>query len=119
MAIQHDHALEVLQALVAVPGTLRIITNTHACGGAHTSTARFKHDGSPAIDDPTTAKEKATCDAFEFNMKHPNHFVIKDVVRIEGPNDKGQVAAFTADDVDYCVGQPAAVLNRTQEWQSA
>jgi hypothetical protein len=114
--INNDKAVEALTALVQVPGALRIITSEHACGGSH-DTGKFKGDR-PVVDNPTTPEEKEACDAFEFNMKHPNHFVIKDVVRLVGPNDRGTLRAYTADDVDYCEGRPPAVLKRLQEWQT-
>lgn len=92
-------ALDELCALVQVPGALKIITN---------------------MDDP---------DGAEYSEKDPRHYILHDVVRIEGPDAEGKVTAYTApynaqdhgyDDRmthDECTGQPEALLARLWEWR--
>jgi len=94
-------ALKELLALLAVPGALRDITSEHACGAG-------THEGAPGFD-------KEVCDAFEHKLNDPLHFVIHDVVRIEGPDEKGRVKSFTADDVDWRYGYPEDVLGALRQ----
>lgn len=98
--MESKQAILQLEALVIVPGALRIITNQHNCGGG-------KH--------PTIGKfSEAKCAAFEHPLTDPRHFVIHDVVRVEGPNHRGEYRAFT-EEGDHCTGQPEAVLARLLE----
>lgn len=98
--MDRDLAIAQLEALAGVPGALRVITNEHACGGGkHPDIAGF---------DP------AACEAYEYSLKDPRHFVIHDVVRLEGPNHRGQYTAYT-DEGDYTIGQPEALLARLLE----
>ena len=95
-------AILQLEALVIVPGALRIITNEHACGGGvHPDGAHGKFD-------------QKKCEGFEHNKKDVRHFVIHDVVRVEGPNHRSEYRAFT-EDGDHCTGQPEALLARLLE----
>lgn len=98
--MDRDVAIAQLEALVKVPGALKIITNVHRCQKAmHPRLKGF------------SAKK---CDAFKPDVRHPGHFVVHDVIRIEGPNAQGQYTAFSAEG-DYCIGQPEALLKRLQE----
>lgn len=95
-----ETTLKQLEALVEIPGALRVITNEHACGGGkHPSDPGFNHEA---------------CAAFEADLSKPEHFVIHDVVSIEGPDHKGRYTAFT-DEGDWCMGQPEALLKRLTE----
>ena len=96
--MDNAQAMKELKALLDVGGVLRIITSEHACG-------------SPT---PATAAERKRCDAHERPRTHPAHFVIHDVVRLEGPLRSGQVRAWS-EEGDYTQGQPEAVLARLQE----
>ncbi|KKN26267.1 hypothetical protein LCGC14_0876420 [marine sediment metagenome] len=49
-----------------------------------------------------------------YNLRDPRHFVIHDVVRLEGPNHRGQFKAHSAEG-DWCQGQPEALLPRLLE----
>lgn len=102
-------AVAQLKALAKVPGALRIITNEHACGGG------------------MLGEDIAACEAFSegtdengrpLDLKNQRHFVLHDVVRIEGPNHRGQYTAYSdPKHRDYCEGRPAALLRRLTEWQ--
>ena len=105
----NDKSLEELQALLKIPGARRVITNAHACGPDG-------QDGASYI--PRTEEELADCEAHELPLTHPHHFVCHDVVRLEGPNEKGQVTAYTAEG-DWCSGQPDALLRRLREAREA
>lgn len=97
-----EQAITELEALVQVPGALRIITNGHACGGG-------LHPTIPPFD-------AAVCAAFAYPLTDPRHFVIHAVVRLEGPDAKGQYTAHSAER-DYTLGQPDALLTRLREWR--
>ena len=95
-----------LHALCSAGGVLRIITNEHACGGGvHPSKEPF---------------DAAVCEAFEFDKKKPRHFVVHDVVKIEGPDAKGRYHAYSdPEHGDWTYGMPSALLKRLQEANQA
>ncbi len=97
--MNNRQAILQLEALVLVPGALRIITNMHACGGG------VHPDGSRGPFD----EEK--CAKFKHPLTNSRHFVVHDVVRVEGPNHRKEYRAFT-EEGDHCTGQPVAVLRR-------
>ena len=95
--MDRKQTIEALKVMVGRPGALRIITAecvSKACTGAVTGSAG--HDESL------------------FKVKDPRHFVIHDVVRLEGPNHRGQFKAHSAEG-DWCEGQPEALLARLLE----
>ena len=102
MTMTREQATLQLEALVLVPGALRIITSEHDCGGG-------KH--------PTIGEfDQEACDAYRYGKKDVRHFVIHDVVRIEGPNHRDQYRAFSDEaHGDHCTGQPEALLARLLE----
>lgn len=108
----NDLALQQLQALVAIPGALKIITNAHRCQDAI-------HPDFPGFDAATCAaygEEIGSRERFGANpLADPRHFVCHDVVRLEGPDDKGRYKAFSANDEDWCLAYPAELLERLQE----
>ena len=99
--MDRKQAIWTLQELLKKPGSLRIITAecvSEACTGAPT--------GSVGHDEGL------------FKLADPRHFIIHDVVRLEGPNHKGQVRAHSAEG-DWCMGQPEALLARLLEASGA
>lgn len=82
-----DSSVQQLQALAAIPGALRVITNEHA------------HQGE--------------CDTSEFSLEDPKHFVIHDVTQVE-ESGGGLWQARTAEG-DWTVGYPADLLRRLQQ----
>lgn len=94
-----EQAIIELQALVQVPGALRIITN---------------------IPDP---------DGAELPVQDPRHWVQHPVERLDGPNAKGLYTAVSGEynaaeygyndrlTHDECTGQPEALLMRLREWR--
>jgi len=105
MAEDKDTSVEELQALLKIPGALRFITAAHACGPEGQDGASYE---------PKTEEELAACEAFEFPQTDWRHFVIHDIVSLEGPNDKGTMVAHTAEG-DWCMGLPNALLRRLRE----
>ncbi|KKM82273.1 hypothetical protein LCGC14_1321220 [marine sediment metagenome] len=87
-----DATVKSLKALAQEPGALRIITNECASKSCNAS----GHNESL------------------FKLTDPRHFVIHDVVRLEGPNHRGQFKAHSAEG-DWCQGQPEALLPRLLE----
>ncbi|KKM69529.1 hypothetical protein LCGC14_1449880 [marine sediment metagenome] len=87
-----DATVKSLKALAQEPGALRIITNECAPKACNAS----GHDESL------------------FKLTDPRHFIVHDVVRLEGPNSRGQFKAHSAEG-DWCQGQPEAVLARLLE----
>jgi hypothetical protein len=77
-------AVRELKALTKVPGALKVITAETA------ASAYLVAEGAVA------------------------HFVCHDVVRIEGPDDRGRYTAHTAEG-DTCTGYPAALLRRLRQ----
>lgn len=105
-----------LAALLAVPGALKIILPFHAHEEGLVTDAMIAADrkwGGPLA---------ARCDAFTAetgkSVKHPLHYRLVDVARLEGPDDKGRMVAY-ADDAggSSCRGEPAALLMRLTEHQ--
>lgn len=82
-------------------GELRIITSEHACGGGlHPTIGDF---------------DQGACEAFQFPMTDPRHFVIHQVTGLEQhPAQPEQWVAVT-EEGDYCQGQPEALLARLTE----
>ena len=85
-------AIKELKALVRKRGTLRIITNECASKSCNAS---GHNEGL-------------------YNLRDPRHFIIHDVVRLEGPNHHGQFRAYSKAK-DWCQGQPEALLSRLLE----
>jgi hypothetical protein len=87
------------------PGDLKIITSEHTCG-------------LPARGTPTEAQLLA-CEASEYSLKDPRHFVLHDVVGAEPhPARPGHLVAITAEG-DSCESYdgPLALLVRIAEWR--
>jgi hypothetical protein len=83
---RRDLARQQLDALIEVPGALKIITSEETKDGR----------GYPVTD--------------------PRHYVLHDVVRLEEiPSQPNQIRAWSAEG-DYTQGSVAAVLRRLQQW---
>lgn len=100
--LDRELALAQLRALVQVPGALKIITNEHACGGG-------THPDSPGFD-------TRVCAAYQHDLYSPRHFVLRDVVALDGPDAQGRYYARSAGG-DWTRGYPEALVRRLQEWQ--
>ncbi len=87
-----EQAIKELKALVQEPGALRIITSECASKSCNAS---GHNEGL-------------------YSLRDPRHFVIHDVVRLEGPNHHGQFRAYSKAK-DWCQGQPEALLPRLLE----
>lgn len=112
--MDRDAAIARLEALMQAPGTLRIITNEHACGGGvHPSIGGAVNDAGERA-----PWDQEACDAFAYKDTSPLHFVRHDVVRLEqargGPGERGQMIARSAEG-DWTQGQPEALLSRLIE----
>lgn len=116
--LTHDDALIILQRKVNTPGALQVITATHQClpGAGIIRGANGKGV-------PSTEAEAAACAAYGAANAHPAyahgladpaHFVCLDVVRLDGPDDKGRYTALAADG-SYCQGYPANLLAKLTE----
>lgn len=97
-----DTSADALRNMVEMKGMLRIITNEHDCGGG-------LHPSSPNFN-------QAKCSAYQFGENDPRHFVMHDVVRVEGPDPHGAYMAYSAEG-DYTVGKSGPLLARLTEWQ--
>jgi len=106
----HAVALAELQALVKVPGSLRIITGEHACGGGLHPDVRDRESGARLPFDTEA------CAAFEHGLVDGRHFVWHNVVEVEGPDDRGNVTV-RSEEGDFTYGKPADVLARSSEWK--
>ena len=89
-------AIKNLKKLVRERGTLRIITSECKSRKCNAS----GHDEG------------------QFTLRDPRHFIIHDVVHLEGPNHYGQFRA-RSDEGDWCQGQPEALLPRLLEARAA
>lgn len=83
---ENDYALNELIALVKIPGALKVIT------------------GIPS--------ENATF----LGPWHPYGYILNDVIKIKGPDQKGRYRAITAEK-DFCIGKPIDLLQRLTEYQ--
>lgn len=90
--MDRSQAIWTLRELAKKPGALRIITNECAAPSCYAGS----HDEGT------------------FKLTDPRHFVVHDVVRLEGPNHKGQFRAHSAEG-DWTLGQPEALLARLLE----
>lgn len=96
-------AFKQLEALAAIPGALKVVTNVHLC--------QELPSGRPAqASDPEF--DNAACAAFDVHAGHARHQVLHDVTHIE-VTDNGVVAH--TDEGDWCSGEPSAVLARLTE----
>jgi hypothetical protein len=98
-------AVQELEALVQVPHALRIITN------------EVHPDLRMDATDPRSEAHPAKLAEDPMLLTKTTSFVIHDVVRLEGPNERGQYTAYSAEG-DYTTGQPAALLKRLREWRA-
>ncbi len=90
--MSRTQAIKTLKDLVHEPGALRIITNECASQKCNAS----GHDQGV------------------HTLRDPRHFIIHEVVRLEGPNHRGQFKAYSKEG-DWCQGQPEALLSRLLE----
>ena len=104
--MSEDIAVQELLSLAQIPGALRIITSVHRCGGEEKVGTGFI---------PGTPEELAACAAFEHGLGDPRHFVVHDVVAIDGPDDRGRYTARSAEDEDWCMGYADALVARLRE----
>jgi hypothetical protein len=86
--MDEELAIKQLKVLVKTSGSLKIITN-----------------------EPRTDKE-ANAD-----LRSVNHWVLHDVIIIDGPDDRGRMTAHSKEG-DWCMGFPIPLLRRLTEWQS-
>lgn len=125
MATSNEQAMAMLQALLPIPGALQFITIYHRCG---TDAVRSRFPGHaerlykvPMLATSDAAFDQArteACDAYKYPITDPRHNELQQVVRIEGPDDKGRIKAFSAEG-SYCEGYPVDVLARLQEAAAA
>jgi hypothetical protein len=128
---RHDSAVQQLEALVAVPGALKIITNEHhhADGKnlallaaepdrclAHTRKVKRPMLVSKDSDAEETYEETEVEEPI--SLKDPAHFVHQDVIKIEKYNDEGVYKAISKDG-SSTFGYPADLLARLQEHSRA
>ena len=115
MVMEDSIAKAEIEALLKIPGALKIITNIHACGGGvHPSIRGFNF---------------TRCARFEFSLTDVRHFVLHDVTKLEFfERNKIQYvrahsAPYDASDgrktEDWTEGQITNVLRRLQEWKVA
>jgi hypothetical protein len=102
-------AIAQLEALLKVPGSLKVITNeVQPRLRADRKDARSPFDAEALSADPDLPKK-------------PGSFVLHAVTRIEPASgvagENGQYVAYT-DEGDDCRGQPEALLVRLQEWRA-
>lgn len=107
--MDRDQAIAQLEALLTVPGALKVITNeVQPALRADKTDPRSPFREDVLADAPNAAKSAAS-------------FVCHDVVRLEeargAAGENGQYVAYTAEG-DYCQGQPEALLVRLQEWRT-
>jgi hypothetical protein len=112
----NDAALEQLNALIKIPGALRIITRMHKCqqsAGDHMK---------GAVDPSDAGFDQALCDTFEFPTTDPRHFVWHDVENLE-VTARGRIRVYSApyatragrDGRDFTEGYAGDVLRRLME----
>ena len=107
-----------LRALLAEGGALRIITNEHACGaGKHPDIEGFDAEKCAAFLVEETDEEG---DVFlgPCPLTDPRHFVIHDVIEIEGPGSNGAYRARSAEG-DLTLGSAETLVKRLQEASAA
>jgi hypothetical protein len=83
-----DTTVAELDALVKIPGALKIITSE--------------------------VKAKLPKNA---DLTLPSSFVCHDVVELAGPDDRGRYVAYSAEG-DWTMGYPTALLSRLRQWRS-
>lgn len=106
--MDRDLAVAQLEALLAVPGALKVITN------------EVRPELRADRKDPNSPLKDPVVDGVDL-AKRADSFVQHDVTRVEpaggAPGENGQYVAYT-DEGDYCQGQPQALLVRLQEWRA-
>jgi hypothetical protein len=121
-------AVRELKALTKVPGALKVITAETAAsaylvaeGAVARRSPQHPHrrtlvgaarDG--VLTGLTAAQRARYAELAAPPETAPAHFVCHDVVRIEGPDDRGRYTAHTAEG-DTCTGYPAALLRRLRQ----
>lgn len=102
----HDLAVAQLNALVVIPGALRIITS----------------EIKPELrQDPDDIRSRVREDAEAEDpdiLKRVHTYVLHNVVRIEEPEDDRLIYSAWSDEGDSCAGRPEALLTRLQEWRA-
>jgi hypothetical protein len=101
--MDNDLALEQLRALMGVAGALKMVSSQHACGAGKTP-------GDP------DGFDQAACDAYEYPITDPRHFVLVEMTGLEGPDADGLYRA-TAEDGPWSLGYPVGLLRTLQKWQ--
>ena len=94
-----DTTVAELNALMQIPGALRIITN------------EVKPELRQDRDDPRSLPSDGT------DLRDPNVFVQQHVTEVEGPDDKGRYLARSEDGA-WVTGYPDALLSRLRQWRS-
>ena len=89
--MDNETALEILKVLVDKGGHLKIVTSERSNVPDEELAPR---NGNPLAD--------------------PRAWVIHDVVKLEGPDDRGRMVAYSAEG-DATIGYPAALLKRLTE----
>lgn len=112
----HELAVKQLEALVQIPGTLRVITNEHDHeNGIHPT----PEDCAAHVETVKGLTEDAEEEEVPIPLTDPRHFVIHDVVSIEGPDEATGLVRARTEEGDVCIGYPADVLARLQQAGSA
>jgi hypothetical protein len=114
--IDTELSLAQLNALVTIPGALKIITAEHACGIPPVRGEAM----------PTHPKHQAICQEFgethrdaldrPIDTTNAAHFVQHKVTKIE-QTPTGSVRA-SSDEGDWTEGPATALLRRLQEWRT-
>lgn len=97
---EQEQARQELEALVKVPGALRVITNEVV--------PELRQDMKDATSPIREGKEAL--------LLQPDTFVIHHVTRLEAVEHRGTLRAHT-DEGDWTEGRPAALLKRLREWR--
>lgn len=105
-----DADVKKLQVLLDV-GSLKVITSEHA-DPKKLCAPQIEQARKAAEVNGATKEELASIACG--GSPDPAHYVIHDVTRLEGPNHRGLVTAWT-DEGDWCQGTPAALLKRLTE----
>jgi hypothetical protein len=93
-----DTTVAELQALIQIPGALRVITN------------EVQPELRVDKDDPRSPANEGV------DLRDPAVFVQHHVTNVEGPDARGRYIA-TSDEGSYVTGYPNALLSRLRQWR--
>lgn len=114
--MDHELAIAQINALIKVPGALKIITAEHACGIPAVVGEAFPTDPAHQKACEAFAAKEADAQGRPLDLQHPKHFVLHDVVAIE--ELAGGIVRASTKEGDWTEGKAMAVLNRLQQWRA-